>query len=179
MPSTRIHQQGLTLLELLVALAIAAILMGLAVPSMKTMLSSSEMSSTNNEFVYSLQSARSEAIKRAIPVGVCSSTNPMAEAATCAGTFSDGWIVFVDTDGNGSRQSAEAIVSRSDELSTAYAITSNNMASMVYFDATGSSINSATGAPLSDTIEFNLDSGSQKRLIRIGASGRISTEDNT
>jgi len=68
-----------------VALAIAAILLGLATPSIESLMRSSRMSATTNTLVYSLQSARSEAVKRSKPAGVCHSKNPMADDAQCDG----------------------------------------------------------------------------------------------
>ena len=108
MQSTRFQKNGFSLLELIIALAIAAILLGLAVPSLHTFMGSSEMSATTNQFVYSLQVARSEAIKRASPVGLCPSANPLADEPSCGGgNYASGWIVFVDTDASGWRSAAD------------------------------------------------------------------------
>lgn len=85
MPSSLSRQSGFSLIELIVVLAISAILIGFAVPSMQSFMGDSEMSSTNNEFVYGLQTARSEAIKRAGPVALCASTDSLADEPSCSG----------------------------------------------------------------------------------------------
>ena len=89
--------KGFTLLELMTALAILAVLMSVGVPSFVTMIRNNRITAQANEMVSALNYARSESVKRGIPVSVCSST----DGATCAAstTWSTGWIVF--TDGNG------------------------------------------------------------------------------
>lgn len=43
-----------------------------------------------------LQLARSEAVKRNLPVSVCRSSN----GSSCTGNWTDGWIVFSNADGD-------------------------------------------------------------------------------
>ena len=88
--------QGFTLIELMVTLALAAIVLGLAVPSVSNMIRSNSVISLNNEIVADLQYARSEAIKRNLPVVVCASTNGTSCVGSATNTWDSGWIVFVD-----------------------------------------------------------------------------------
>lgn len=55
---------GITLIELLVALAVAAVLLGVAVPSFTTMIKSNRLTTQVNMFVTSMNFARNEAINR-------------------------------------------------------------------------------------------------------------------
>lgn len=175
MPSTRYKQLGLTILEILIALAIGGILLGLAAPSLQSVLGDSEMSATSNELVYSLQTARSEAIKRAARVGLCPSSDALSADPTCSGGYVDGWIVFVDTDGNGTREATNEVLMQSEARSPAFAIEPDSVFSdRVYFDISGSSINTA-GVPLSGAIRLTYQAGNQQREVSIGASGRIAT----
>lgn len=108
---------GFTLPELLVTVAIAAILLGLAIPSYRTFMLDTRRSSVTNDVVAAMQAARSEAITRGVVVTVCPSTNGTFCATNISTTnWRSGWIVFVDdnlnnvgetTDGNGTRQSDE------------------------------------------------------------------------
>ncbi len=88
------RQAGFTLVELLVALAVAAILLAVGVPSFRSTIASNRLTSTTNDLVGTLAQARSEAIKRGTRVTVCMS----ADGEKCAqtGTWAQGWISFVD-----------------------------------------------------------------------------------
>ncbi|MGQ7845569.1 GspH/FimT family pseudopilin [Granulosicoccus sp. 3-233] len=169
---------GFTLLELIITLAISAVLIGLAVPSMKSFMGSSEISATSNDFVHSLQTARSEAIKRAGPVGLCPSDNPLADEPGCDATsYANGWIVFFDADGNGQRSAGEELVVRSESRSATFSfIPDTAFEQRIYFGESGSSINPA-GVPLSGNIEIRLLGSDEQRIVRVAANGRIATLD--
>lgn len=57
-------QHGVTLNELLITLAIMAVLLGLAIPSFSNLMRSMRLTTINNELVGALAYARSEAVKR-------------------------------------------------------------------------------------------------------------------
>lgn len=165
------------MLELIIALAISAIMIGLAVPSMQSFMGDSEISSTSNHFVYSLQTARSEAIKRAGPVALCPSAAPLANEPACDATgYSNGWIVFADANGNGSRENSDEVVLQSEGLSPAFNFTPDKVFSTrVYFNEFGGSVNPA-GVPLSGVVNINY-TDSESRTVSIAANGRISTSN--
>ncbi|MBN7138474.1 hypothetical protein A7A76_00695 [Lysobacter enzymogenes] len=100
MRSRRGTQSGFTLLELMVTVAVAAVVVGLAVPSFIATINRSRLAGAANELVASLQMARMEAMRRNVSVTVCRS----ADQSSCAGSGSwTGWIVVVpdaDRDGN-------------------------------------------------------------------------------
>jgi type IV fimbrial biogenesis protein FimT len=77
-------QRGFTLIELLVTISIMAILLGIGVPSFRGMIEANRLSSASNDLLSGLQFARSEAIKRGIPVVFCSSSDQSSCAATPA-----------------------------------------------------------------------------------------------
>lgn len=78
---------GFTLVELMVTLAIAGILIGVAVPGFQTLISSNNASNAANRFANILAYARSEAITRAVDVTVCASI----DGATCAAAGDTDW----------------------------------------------------------------------------------------
>lgn len=165
------------MIELMITLSIAAVLVSLALPSFQGLLGESKISATTNNFVYSLQSARSEAIKRAAPVALCHSSNSMAAEPSCSGnSFADGWIVFADSNGDGQRSAAEDLLYQAEARPTGFKFTPDTaFAERVYFGGTGSSTNTA-GIPLSGRIRISFNPDSDSRDIVISANGRISSE---
>lgn len=107
LPSPRMlsahRQRGFTLVELVITIALVAILTSLAVPSFSEVLRQWRRDSATRELLTSLQLARAEAIKTSRQIVVCPSTSG---AACAAGTeWSTGWMVFVD-DGAGTAANA-------------------------------------------------------------------------
>jgi type IV fimbrial biogenesis protein FimT len=91
--------KGFTLVELMVTLAIAAILLTMAVPSFSEFVKNNRLITLNNDLVTALNLARSEAIKRGDRVTVCKSSNQLS--CSGSGSWDQGWIVFADVAGNG------------------------------------------------------------------------------
>src|SRR5271166_3593547 len=87
--------RGFTLIELMVSLSVLVILTTLTAASMSSMLNNNFIYATQTEFVASLALARSEAVRRGLPV-VVGATAPVAGNA-----FGGGWTVWVDSNGNG------------------------------------------------------------------------------
>lgn len=87
-------QQGMTLVELMVTVAVLAILASVAAPSLKEMMENNRLVATNNQIISAINYTRSEAVKRALRVNMCAS----ADGATCStsGGFEIGWIIFTD-----------------------------------------------------------------------------------
>ena len=183
MQRTRTVQSGFTLLELIVTLAIGAILLAVAIPSMSTLIGGNAMSATVNTLVHALQSARSEAVKRSLPVGVCTSNDPTTVEAVCdpnAG-FGAGWIVYVDANRNGQRDAidTETLVLQVEARSPAFSFTPDAVfASQVYFDGNGYSI-STSGTPLSGAITIAHAAEATSRSVSIGANGAIRSAESS
>lgn len=89
------RQVGFTLMELIVTVAIAAILLTIGVPSFQDTMRNNRAATHMNEMMTALNLARSEAAKLGKRVSLCPST----DQATCTGgtDWTKGWIVFIDT----------------------------------------------------------------------------------
>lgn len=105
--------RGFTLLEVVVVMAIIAILTALAAPGFTALIQSNAVSGNVNTFMADLRYARSEAIRRGSAVIMCRSDLPEAAAPTCgAGSgpggngWVSGWIIFEDRDNTNNYTSA-------------------------------------------------------------------------
>lgn len=87
-------QLGFTLIELMVTLAVAAILLGVGVPSFTSAVQNSRMSANYNSFAQAIYIARSEAVKSSDVVTIC----PRADGAVdaCGMDWNKGILVFSD-----------------------------------------------------------------------------------
>lgn len=99
---------GVTLVELIVAVAIIAILAGFTVPAFTNTIRNNRLAAASNTLLASLQFARSEAIKRGIRVTLCKS----ADGSLCSkdGGYEQGWLVFEDRNGNAQVDGGETII---------------------------------------------------------------------
>jgi type IV fimbrial biogenesis protein FimT len=86
------RQTGFTITELMVVVAIVAILLGIGVPSYRYVTNSYRMSAEVNGLLGDLQYARSEAIKEGQTVTTCVSAN--GTACTAGTAWANGWIVY-------------------------------------------------------------------------------------
>lgn len=128
--------RGFTLLELMIVVTLGALLFGIGVPSMINLVRNGRMTSAANDFMAALHYARSEAIKRRIPVTVCTSANALDAAPTCANSDTlSGWIVFVDNAADGQPNGADIIIAQHAALpDTITARSSANPLRVTYLD---------------------------------------------
>lgn len=97
--ATSLHQRGFSLIELMITIAIAAILLMVAVPSFDNALLNSKLASQSNSLLAGLQLARSEAIKRNAAVTICASDgSASAPDCTNSGNWSNGWLIVLADD---------------------------------------------------------------------------------
>lgn len=154
---------GFTLVELMITLALVAILATIGVPSFMNLIANNRLTTQANELVSALNLARSESIKRNARVTVCHSSS----GAGCGGTWNNGWIVFVDGGAAGSVDGTDEILRV--WTGAAPTTTLTGTVNAVQFQGIGLTTNSSFD--LTDTH----CSGNQRRTITVLSSGRIST----
>ena len=95
-----------SLVELLIALAIIALTLGLIAPEMQTFLTRTKVTSQVNQLVKIIHMARETAIYRNQRVIVCRSENGIE----CGGDWHEGILLFTDTNGDKQRHTTEEII---------------------------------------------------------------------
>jgi type IV fimbrial biogenesis protein FimT len=110
-----LSKQGFTLIELIATLAVVAITLMLGIPSFKEAVQNNYMTSKINELVTDINLTRSEAVKRATTVTICNRSTD----STCSASdnWVNGWLVFVDRNGDGSRTDDEELLRVHEALS--------------------------------------------------------------
>jgi type IV fimbrial biogenesis protein FimT len=167
---------GFTLIELMVTIAVLAILLGIAVPSFNDVALGSKLGSYANNLVASTNVARSEAIKRNTTVVLCVSANGTSCAAT--GGWEQGWIAACKTtdniacDGSGSNW---LVFQRQPAASSGFKITANPALTTLDFTASGVDTTPATLTICRATPTV----GTQQRQVQISATGRASVAKTT
>jgi type IV fimbrial biogenesis protein FimT len=90
-------QHGFTIIELLVTLAILALLVGIGLPSMQETVKQNRIQGILENFSTAIKYTRSEAVGQRANVSICASSNQ----SSCTGSWQQGWIIFSDVDGAG------------------------------------------------------------------------------
>ena len=172
--------RGFTLLELMVTVAIIAILAMLAAPSFNDAILSNRLASFANNFVASATLARGEAVKRNAVVTLCVVANDTSKTCTTSGDWQQGWIVFNDINGDGILENPspppallETLIYRQQALPADYKLTGS--VKSIAFQSVGAG---ATAATLK-LCRANPTAGSQERNIKVSAAGRVSVAKTT
>lgn len=168
----RIQYAGFTLVELMVTVALAAILAFVAVPNLSLFKRNAELTSATNALVAAISTARSEALKR----------NYNAVVLPADGTrWESGWIVFVDTNLNNRFDAAsETLLTTQGALPEYFSVSKLPVLTtpIILFDASGFSKNTSGGFGAANfTIARRDLTGdellNQTRRIIVASTGRI------
>ena len=159
------HQQGITALELVVTMAVAAILLATGVPAFKNYSWNLRMRTAMDTLQTDLNLARSRAISHNTQTIIC----PATGAGDCSGdsNWQAGWIVFTDLNGDRRRQESEPLLKQAGKVEF-LAINSSRARNQLRFFPNGT----APGSNIS--IVFCDARGSEKAaVITVSNSGRV------
>ena len=131
------QQTGLTIIELMIAIAVLSIVLSIGVPSFERIMVTNQLAGQANNFISSINFARSEAVKRKQDIVICH-TGPSNDCSGSDG-YEDGWMVYVDIDRDASFDSGtETIIWSNDELSSNLALTGDgNLQDEIVFRGSG------------------------------------------
>jgi type IV fimbrial biogenesis protein FimT len=185
-----VPSRGFTLIELMISVAMLAVLLSLAAPSFARMLASNRMATQTNEFTAALNLARLEAVRRGHSVAIRADGGDL--------TFQGGWKVFTDvnddgtqpgtitaTDGTVIRESGGALtgnttIKRVTRGGTApsYTYADSSAADRMYLVFNSRGANNAGSAAFFKICDAN-DTAVKGRIVQISTVGKISLDSTT
>ncbi|MEH6466220.1 MAG: GspH/FimT family pseudopilin [Porticoccus sp.] len=122
--NTKIKNEGFTLIELMITIALVAILLALSAPYFRETITSNKISAEANNLMASFNLARSTAARLNQPVTLCKTADGVD--CTTADNWEQGWITFNDLDMNGAVDSGgvELVIQEYSPLPTGYTLRS-------------------------------------------------------
>jgi type IV fimbrial biogenesis protein FimT len=159
-------QRGFTVVELVIAVVIVAILVTLALPSFRETAIRNNISSLNNSLIHTLNLARSEAVRRGVNVSVVSNSHTFS--------WDTGWSVTVPT-------GTVTTLSQQDAVPAGYSVcgksTGGGADGTIVFTPLGALGGGAT------SFDLNVNRPDSKtalgQRLTVGGSGQVSVKQGT
>lgn len=164
-------QSGLTLIELMVAVAILILVASLTTPMMRT-VKSNRITSYVHDFVTDLNFARSEAITRGVPVSLCIPDPNNNQTCLLTGevrkNWENGWLLFADDNGDGQFNiGVDEMLRIQEPMGPNFTLGADNVQAITY-QSTGTTLASAGNFELCDPSQEDVF----RRRVELNPSGR-------
>lgn len=131
-------QHGLTLLEMLVAVAVLAIVVTSVAPNIQSLLIKNKITADLNSLSAVAQRARFTAVDEQTNVLMC----PTEDYSACSNDWKLAKMVFIDSNGNGARDNTEDLIVTSDPLNSSNTV--YGLSGSLIFDEQGGVSRAAT-----------------------------------
>ena len=126
---------GVTLVELMVTLAIVAVVVGLGAPSFLRVLARHAIAAQAEELQDAVRTGRSEAMRRSGPVVLCRTDAASTGRCADSGGSWQTWLLFADIDRNGTFNAGDSLLR--EHLDPSRRMTVASDAASIRFEATG------------------------------------------
>ena len=141
-------QAGFTLYELLITMVIVGVVLSFGLANLSDFNRNGRMTATANDLHAAFHMARSESARAKTNITICGSADPMNAAADCDGAWNQGYIVFIDTNGDLLRAGAsETILRRHDAIAIGVNFRVSNNATYFSFASSGLGRGDVGGVP--------------------------------
>ncbi len=166
---------GFTLIDIMIALLLVAIVLTVGVPSLRDFIHNNQAASETNALLAAFNSARGAAVTRGVPVAVCASSNGTSCLASsgCTGAtggtdWAGGWLIFTDNPGGTAcvKDGSDVVLHVGAGFSGG---TLKGTVAGVQYLPSGLRLNTTTAT-------FTLNLGKQTRVITLTPSGQASSQ---
>ena len=164
------HRDGFTLVELAVTLALAAILVSIAIPSFRSFLVNSRVTAAVNTMVVHLHLARSEAVRRGLPVALC----PGDDRSGCrkSSEWQRGFLLFLDTNRNRKLDPTDTVFKQAPALDRGIRILTSASRRQLFYQPNGMSLGSTATIVICDP-----SGTADPKAVILSNTGRLRTSD--
>jgi len=161
---------GFTLVELMVTIAVAAIVVAVGVPSFLRTLARHTIASQAEELQDAVRMGRNEAMKRSGPVVLCRTEESNPSHCAGSGGSWQTWVLFTDVARSGSFAAGDAVLRQRQDASRRTTVTGD--AASIRFEATGIA-RATTGSAVFVLGERGAGDLAQQRQVCVNPRGEV------
>ena len=164
------RRSGFTLIELMITIAVAAIVVAVGVPSFLRTLARHTINSQAEELQDAVRVGRNEAMKRSGPVVLCRTEESNPSHCAGSGGSWQTWVLFTDVARSGSFAAGDAVLRQRQEASKRTTVSGE--ASSIRFEATGIA-HTDTGSAVIVVGERGATDRVQQRQVCVNPRGEV------
>jgi type IV fimbrial biogenesis protein FimT len=160
------RNRGFSVVELMAIVMIVGILLAIGIPSFQSLIHRQRLTTTANALFMAANLTRSEAIHRGLRVDLVPAGNGTS--------WNDGWVVFIDRNGNQRPEQGETVIFMHDPVGNDLSITprfTDSKVQYIAFNGTGRTRTNAN-SQTSQSGNWLLELGKQSRKVVINFLGR-------